>query len=149
MAMADGYAMASGKPGIVNVHIACGLGNAMGMLYNASVEGTPLLVTAGQQDRRLRLNEPVLDGDLVSIARPWTKWAYEVQRVEDVAAATRRALEIAPTRPTGPAFLSLPVDLQMEELADPEILPPCIPDMRVCPLREGLERAAELLRAGA
>src|SRR5262245_7582067 len=54
VAMADGFAMASGQVGVVNVHISCGLGNAMGMLYNAHVEGTPLLVTAGQQDRRLR-----------------------------------------------------------------------------------------------
>src|SRR4029077_18757967 len=52
VAMADGYAMASGKLGVVNVHISCGLGNAMGMLYNAHQEGTPLLITAGHQDRR-------------------------------------------------------------------------------------------------
>ena len=58
--MADGYAMASGGLGVVNVHICCGLGNAMGALYNAYVEGTPLLIIAGQQDRRLRLTEPVL-----------------------------------------------------------------------------------------
>src|SRR4051812_44833689 len=63
MAMADGFAMASGHVGVVNVHITCGLGNAMGMLYNAHIEGTPLLLTAGQQDRRLRLSEPVLEGD--------------------------------------------------------------------------------------
>ena len=55
MAMADGYAMASGGSGVVNLHICCGLGNAMGMLYNAYREGTPLLVTAGQQDRRLTI----------------------------------------------------------------------------------------------
>ena len=52
MAMADGFAMASRSLGVVNLHISCGLGNAMGMLYNAYREGTPLLVTAGQQDRR-------------------------------------------------------------------------------------------------
>jgi benzoylformate decarboxylase len=53
-AMADGYAMASGQASVVNVHTCCGLGNAMGMLYNAYQEGTPLLLTAGQQDRRCR-----------------------------------------------------------------------------------------------
>src|ERR1700728_372351 len=52
VAMADGFALASGTPGVVNVHISCGLGNAMGMIYNAHIEGTPLLLTAGQQDRR-------------------------------------------------------------------------------------------------
>ena len=65
MAMADGYSMASGQLGVVNLHISCGLGNAMGMLYNAYREGTPLLVTAGQQDRRLAFEEPILGGDMV------------------------------------------------------------------------------------
>lgn len=112
VSMADGYAMATGRTSVANVHIACGLGNAMGMLYNAHIEGTPLLLTAGQQDRRLALSEPVLWGELTQVARPWTKWAYEVNRPEDVAQATRRAIQIAETPPTGPVFLSLPVDVQ-------------------------------------
>ena len=69
MAMADGYAMASGRVGVVNLHISPGLGNAMGMLYNAYREGTPLLITAGQQDRRLEFEEPILVSDLVRVAR--------------------------------------------------------------------------------
>jgi benzoylformate decarboxylase len=114
MAMADGYAMASRQLGVVNLHISCGLGNAMGMLYNAFREGTPLLVTAGQQDRRLMFEEPILWGQMVEVTRPWTKWACEVQRVEDLPSAVRRAVQDALTPPTGPVFLSLPVDLQME-----------------------------------
>ncbi|MBT4500132.1 MAG: thiamine pyrophosphate-binding protein, partial [Gemmatimonadetes bacterium] len=115
-AMADGYAMASGTPGIVCVHICCGLGNSMGMLYNAHCEGTPLMILAGQQDRRLRFEDPVLAGDMVAAASPWTKWAVEVQRAEDVPNAVRRALQTALTPPTGPVFLSLPVDLQLERV---------------------------------
>src|SRR5438876_3493423 len=84
VAMADGYAMASGSVGVANVHICCGLGNAMGMLYNAHCAGTPLLLTAGQQDRRLRIEEPVLAGDMVSVVRPWTKWAVQVERAQDI-----------------------------------------------------------------
>src|SRR3972149_3458973 len=91
MAMADGYAQASRSLGVVNLHISCGLGNAMGMLYNACREGTPLLVTAGQQDRRLRFEEPILGGDMVSVARPWTKGAGEVNRVKDLRGPWRRA----------------------------------------------------------
>ncbi len=79
MAIADGYAQASRPPGVVNLHICCGLGNAMGMLYNAFREGTPLVVTAGQQDRRLAFEEPILWGDMVAAVRPWTKWAAEVR----------------------------------------------------------------------
>jgi benzoylformate decarboxylase len=145
VAMADGYAMASGGVGVANVHVSCGLGNAMGMLYNAHCEGTPLLLTAGQQDRRLQLAEPVLVGDLVSVARPWTKWAYEVQRVEDIPTATRRALQVALTPPTGPVFLSLPVDVQMEPADGLDLSPPHVPDRRVRPPLEALRRAAEVL----
>jgi len=84
MAMADGFAQASRSPGVVNVHISCGLGNAMGMLYNAYRAGTPLILTAGQQDSRLKFGEPILWSDMVPVARPWTKWAVEVERAADV-----------------------------------------------------------------
>jgi len=66
----------------------------------------------GQQDRRLRLQEPVLAGDMARVTRPWTKWSAEVQRVEDVPTATRRAVQTALTPPTGPVFLALAVDVQ-------------------------------------
>src|SRR5260221_5932803 len=65
MALADGFAMASRGLAVVNLHICCGLGNAIGMLYNAFREGTPLLVTAWQHDRRLKFEEPILWGRMV------------------------------------------------------------------------------------
>ncbi len=144
-AMADGYAMASGELGVVCVHSCCGLGNAMGMLYNAYCEGTPLLILAGQQDRRLRLGEPVVEGDTVSVARPWTKWSVEVQRVEDVPTAVRRAVQVALTPPTGPVFLSLPVDVQLESADGLDLTPPHIPDRRVRPPLDALHKVAEIL----
>lgn len=125
-AMADGYAMASGELGVMCVHISGGLGNAMGMLYNAFAAGTPLLVLAGQQDRRLQVGEPVLAGDTVGVARPWTKWSVEVQHVEDVPAIVRRAVQSALTPPTGPVFLSLPVDVQLARSAEFDLTPPYI-----------------------
>src|SRR5947209_3985106 len=70
VAMADGYAMASGTLGVVNVHISCGLGNAMGMIYKAHIEGTPRLITAGQQDRRLKLGESVSGGLVYYVVCP-------------------------------------------------------------------------------
>jgi thiamine pyrophosphate-dependent acetolactate synthase large subunit-like protein len=127
VSMADGYAMAAQSVGVANVHIACGLGNAMGMLYNAHCSGTPLLLTAGQQDRRLRLEEPVLVGELCQVARPWTKWAYEVQRVEDVPVAVRRAVQTALTPPTGPVFLALPLDVQTGTADRFDLAPPHVP----------------------
>jgi benzoylformate decarboxylase len=145
MGMADGFAMASGTLGVVNLHICCGLGNAMGMLYNAYREGTPLLVTAGQQDRRLQFEEPILWGRMVEVARPWTKWAVEVNRVEDLPSATRRAIQMALTPPTGPVFMSLPVDVQLELADRLDLSPPNLPDGRVRPPLETLARAADVL----
>jgi benzoylformate decarboxylase len=147
MAMADGYAMASGSLGVVNLHISCGLGNAMGMLYNAYREGTPLLVTAGQQDRRLMFEEPILHGQMVEVARPWTKWACEVNRVQDLPIAIRRAVQTALTPPTGPVFLSLPVDVQMELADGLDLSPIKLPDHRLRPPIEAIDRAAEVLLA--
>jgi benzoylformate decarboxylase len=141
MAMADGYAMASRTLGVVNLHISCGLGNAMGMLYNAFREGTPLLVTAGQQDRRLKFQEPILWGDMVAVARPWTKWAVEVERPEDLPSAVRRAMQIALTPPTGPVFMALPMDLQMQAV-DVDLTP-------ARPLAHGVRPPLEALRAAA
>jgi len=145
VSMADGFAQASGGVGVANVHIGCGLGNAMGMLYNAHVAGSPVLLTAGQQDRRLQMEEPVLQADLVNVARPWTKWAYEVQRVEDIPAVTRRAIQTALTPPTGPVFLALPVDLQMEQRDSFNLARAQVPDRRNRPALEAVRRAAAVL----
>jgi len=145
MAMADGFAMASRQLGVVNLHISCGLGNALGMLYNAHREGTPLLVTAGQQDRRLMFEEPILWGQMVEVARPWTKWACEVARVQDLPSALRRAAQAALTPPTGPVFLSLPIDVQMELAGELDMSPIRLPDSRVRPPVEAIREAAELL----
>ncbi|MCL6502024.1 MAG: hypothetical protein K6T86_05015 [Pirellulales bacterium] len=144
VAMADGYALASRTPGVVNLHISCGLGNGLGMIYNAWRAGTPLIVTAGQQDRRLRFEEPILWSDMVRVARSWTKWAAEVERVQDLPAAVRRAVQTALAPPTGPVFLSLPMDVQ-SEVAELDLTPPRPHDPRVRPPKEALRRAAELL----
>ncbi len=145
MGMADGFAMASRSLGVVNLHICCGLGNAMGMLYNAYREGTPLLVTAGQQDRRLQFEEPILWGRMVEVVRPWTKLAIEVNRVEDLPSATRRLVQAALTPPTGPVFMSLPVDVQLAVSDELDLSPIRLPDRRVRPPLEALQRAATVL----
>ena len=111
VAMADGFSRASGKLVACNVHVAPGLGNAMGSLFNASFTGTPMILTAGQQEQGHGLQEPVLYGPLVQMAEPLVKWAVEVTRLEDLPRIVRRAAKIAMTPPTGPVFISLPGDI--------------------------------------
>ncbi len=111
LGMADGWALASRRIGFVNLHAAGGLGNAMGVLVASKASGTPLVITAGQQDTRHLMSDPWLSGDLVAIAAPLTKWAHELRRPEDLGPALRRAFALAATPPTGPVFLSLPMDL--------------------------------------
>ncbi len=111
MAMADGYAQASGKLAVVNLHVTPGLGNAMGMLYDAQKAASPILVTAGQHDQDFNRTEPILYADLPPIARPLVKWSDEVHRIEDLPLLVHRACKTAMAPPTGPVFLSLPGDI--------------------------------------
>jgi benzoylformate decarboxylase len=111
VAMADGYARASGRLAACNVHVAPGLGNAIGALYTAHVSGTPLIITAGQQEQGHGLTEPLLYAPLVPIAAPVVKWATEVTRLADLPRILHRAAKIALTPPTGPVFISLPGDI--------------------------------------
>src|SRR5215472_517583 len=144
MAMADGYALASGKLGVLNVHVAPGLGNAMGMLYDAMKTAAPLLVTAGQQDGRFALTEPLLWGDMVRMVESMTKWAYQIERVADLPHALRRAIKVAMTPPTGPVFLGLPMDIMMAE-ADLDISAPSLIAPRLRGDLEAMQRAADIL----
>jgi benzoylformate decarboxylase len=111
VAMADGFSRASGRLVACNVHVAPGLGNAMGSLYNAKFTGTPMILTAGQQEQGHGLTEPLLYDALVPIATPLVKWAIEVTRLEDLPRIVHRAAKIATTPPTGPVFISLPGDI--------------------------------------
>ena len=113
--MADGYAQASGKLAVCNLHVTPGLGNAMGMLYDAQKAGSPILVTAGQHDQDFNATEPILWADLPPIARPLVKWSAEVHRLADLPRLLHRAAKTALVPPTGPVFLSLPGDILKAE----------------------------------
>jgi benzoylformate decarboxylase len=148
MGMADGWAQATGRLAVCNLHAAPGLGNAMGMLYNAAKAGAPVLVTAGQQDMSIRLTEPLLWDDLATMARPLCKWSFEVSSIEELPRAVRRAAKVALTAPTGPVFLSIPGDV-LTAMA-PDDLDLGAPTRIGAALRgdaEEVARAAELIRA--
>lgn len=109
--MADGFAQATRRPALVNVHTGAGLGNAMGTVLTAFQNKTPLIITAGQQTREMLLMEPWLTNiEPTLMPKPWVKWAYEPVRAEDVPAAFMRAIATALQPPAGPVFLSLPLD---------------------------------------
>jgi benzoylformate decarboxylase len=144
VAMADGYALASGRLAVVNVHVSPGLGNAMGMLYDAYKAGSPLLLTAGQHDQSLSVTEPILWSDLPTVARPYVKWSYEVRRLEDLPRAIHRAAKVALTPPTGPVFLSLPMDILTSE-ADLDLGEPTRVEPRIRGGQAAVAAAAELL----
>jgi len=147
VAAADGYAQASGQAGVVNVHVAPGLANSLSILHNAARAKSPLVVTAGQQDTRFLMHEPILAGDLARMAEQFTKWSHEIRRPEDAPVALRRALKVALTPPTGPVFLSLPMDLMGPAVDDTAAPPPAIA-AKSRPEPAALRHAADLL-AGA
>ena len=145
-AAADGYAQASGRLGVVNLHVAPGLANALSIVHNASRAKTPLLVTAGQQDTRLLLDAPILAGDMVKMTDGLTKWSYELRNAAEAPSALRRAIHLALSPPTGPVFLSLPMDLMSEPCDDTGAAPGPVA-ARPAPEPEAIARAAALFAA--
>jgi benzoylformate decarboxylase len=145
VAQAMGYARASGQVGVVNLHVAPGVAHGLGNLYNAFRARVPLLVTAGQVPTGLMLQDPILTADLAGLVQPFTKWAYEVRAPEELPMALQRAFKEVTTPPYGPVFVSMPMDLLLEEYEQPE--PARVSRIgRTVPFNADLDRAAELLR---
>ncbi|MGH2879078.1 MAG: benzoylformate decarboxylase [Solirubrobacteraceae bacterium] len=109
--LADGYAQASGRPTLVNLHTAPGVGNAMGAIFNAQANKSPLVITAGQQYRSLMtLQANLTNRDATRMPHPLVKWSYEPPRAQDVPHALLRAIHTSSLPPRGPSFLSIPMD---------------------------------------
>jgi benzoylformate decarboxylase len=109
--MADGFAQASGKTTVVNLHTAPGVGNAMGAIFNAQANHSPLLITAGQQARaQITLQANLTNRDATRMPHPLVKWSYEPPRAEDVPLALAHGAHLAGLAPRGPVFVSLPMD---------------------------------------
>ena len=109
--MADGFAQASGKTTVVNLHTAPGVGNAMGAIFNAQANHSPLLVTAGQQARaQITLQANLTNRDATRMPHPLVKWSFEPPRAEDVPLALAHGAHLAGLAPRGPVFVSIPMD---------------------------------------
>jgi len=141
--LADGFAQASGGPAFVNLHSAAGTGHAMGAIFTAWRNRTPLIITAGQQARSLLLHDPFLYSDRpTELVRPYVKYAVEPARAEDVPQAIARAWFHAMTYPRGPVFVSVPAD-DWDMPADP-VPARTVP---VAPGASGVALLADALRA--
>jgi benzoylformate decarboxylase len=121
--MADGFAQASGQPAFVNLHTSGGLGNGMGAIMNAKIARVPMVITAGQQDLRHILADPLLAADLVGMAGPVAKWCFEPNSLDDLPLILRRAFHSSMSPPRVPVFLSLPMNI-LDEIGSPTVLPP-------------------------
>lgn len=144
VSMADGFARATRRPSVVNLHVAAGVANGLIGMLDASRSRTPMVVTAGQQDRRHLLDDPMLGGDLVGMAGPVVRSAVEVQHARDLPIVLRRAFAIAQRPPAGPVLVSIPMDL-LDELEDVDV-----PDRSAAPVAgpaAGIDAAIERLAA--
>ena len=148
VAAADGYAQATRRPALVNLHIAPGVANGLGNIFNALWNRSPVVVTAGQQNTNQLIQEPMLAADLVRMTEQFCKWSYEVERPEDIGIAMRRAFKIAASPPAGPVFLSIPWNY-LDEQTDTEIPPPSRIEQGSVPVDGIAEAARRLLDASA
>jgi benzoylformate decarboxylase len=111
VAMADGFAQATRRPALVNLHSAAGVANGMCSIMTAFLNKTPLIITAGQQMRKMIISDPYLTNrDETMLPRPWVKWAYQPARAQDAPGAIMRAYAMALQPPSGPVFVSIPLD---------------------------------------
>jgi benzoylformate decarboxylase len=142
--IADGYARATKRPAVVQLHSGVGLGNGVGMMYQAKRGGAPLVVIAGESGLRYDAMDAQMAADLVAIAEPVTKWATRVVDPGSLLRVLRRAIKIAATPPTGPVFVALPADI-LDAPNDEEVVPTSLPRTRTIPDPSLVDEAAGLL----
>lgn len=142
--IADGYARATQRPTLLQLHSGVGLGNGIGMLYQSMRGHAPLICVAGEAGVCYESMDAQMAADLVAMAKPVTKWAARVTDPRSTLRMLRRAVKIAMTEPRGPVFLSLPMDVLDADTEEP-VVPTVIPSTRTLPAPDLVGRAAQLL----
>ena len=153
VAMADGYARAGGRVGVVGLHTSVGTMNGMSQMFNAYHDRSPVVVTAGHKDRRVLAEDGFCAiPDLASLVRGFTKWSWQSLSAEAVASDLARALRVAAAPPPGPTYLAVPEDLMAEPLQGADAVPAVWPvpagpphDLARRPDAEAVKRAAVFL----
>lgn len=143
---ADGYARATKKPALVQIHSTPGLGNAIGALYQAKRGHAPLVVIGGDSGIKYMAMDAQMAGDLVAMAEPVTKWSTMVMEPSSLLRVLRRAIKIASTPPMGPVYVCLPQDILDAPVVE-EVRPTFIPSTRVIPDDDTVKEAAQMLLA--
>lgn len=143
---ADGYARATQKPTVVQIHSSPGLGNSIGALYQAYRGHSPLVVIGGDAGVKYQAMDAQMAADLVSIAKPVTKWSTMVVDPASTLRVLRKAIKIAGTAPMGPVYVCLPQDV-LDAIAVEPVRPTSIPSTRVQPSDAMLSQAADMLLA--
>ncbi|MGK7873980.1 MAG: thiamine pyrophosphate-binding protein [Xenococcaceae cyanobacterium] len=141
---ADGYARATQKPALVQIHSTPGLGNAIGALYQAKRGNSPLVVIGGDAGIKYMAMDAQMAGDLVAFAEPVTKWSAMVMEPSSLLRVVRRAIKIATTPPMGPVYVCVPVDILDAPVVE-EVRPTSFPSTKVLPDEETLKAAADML----
>lgn len=145
VAMADGYARKTGKPAVVQLHSGVGLGNGIGMLYQAMRGHSPLVVLAGEAGIKYDAMDAQMACDLTEMARTVTKWRGRVLHKDSLLRMVRRAVKIAMTPPMGPVFLALPLDI-LDEVNQEPVYPSVKINTNTIPARwEDSQTAADFL----
>ena len=145
VAAADGLSQATRRPQVVNLHTGPGVAQAMSSIFMASKHRAPVVITAGNEDSRFALTEPLLRADLVRWTEPLVKWGYETTSVDDVIPSLRRAFKVAATPPMGPVLLSWPMDVLAQEVSgDIDLRPGDVP-ASPAPDPDAIERVSGLL----
>ncbi|PSM46042.1 thiamine pyrophosphate-binding protein [Chroococcidiopsis sp. CCALA 051] len=144
--VADGYARATRKPTVVQIHSTPGLGNAIGALYQAKRGHSPLVVIGGDAGIKYQAMDAQMAGDLVAFAKPVTKWSTMVMEPSSLLRVLRRAIKIATTPPTGPVYVCLPQDVLDAPVVE-EVRPTSFPSTKVMPDEATLKTGATMLAA--
>jgi benzoylformate decarboxylase len=142
--IADGYARATRKPAVVQLHSGVGLGNGIGMMYQAKRGHAPLVVINGDAGIRYDSMDAQMAADVVSMAKPVTKWATRVVDSHSLLRVLRRTIKIVATPPMGPVFVCLPMDV-LDDVNDEAVVPTSFPITRVAPEPSDVANAAALL----
>jgi benzoylformate decarboxylase len=144
VAIADAYARSTKKPTLIQLHSGVGLGNGIGMMYQAFRGHAPLVVIAGEAGIKYDAMDAQMAADLVSMAKPVTKWSTRVIEPQSLLRVLRRAIKMAATPPMGPVFVALPADVLDAENHE-EAFPTLFPETLATPDLSLIQRAADLL----